>query len=610
MSVNLNFILSTLNSLILLYFFHTISYLSIKKLKSRFSKYFTQIFVFFLFISFVSIIFQIILVLDYKFFFQHKENIKIIFITIIYLNFFLRLTKIKLSYIIKFFNFGKKNFWIYLFLVIFFLCSIGIVSDADSLIYHSKISKIINSGFQVNYFYDNPHYLLVGSYEIFNVLPEILGINNFNTILNCYFLLFFIKFIFEKFDIKKNNSELFVLIFISTPLLTIILTPQKSFFVPLIIQFLSICFIIYKDKFIKHEYIIVISALILTTTFKLNFILSTFLILLIFLFKDKSIERFKFFFKVCLIISLIYLLPHYYFKIYYFDTPFPPFLNQFIEINSTENIYSSFSNDLKEWKKNSIFFPLGLFLNYYNDSFSAIHNSLGIGIISFLFIKKANNKNLRLIFILIIGIILLNFLFVQKTPRFYFLPYLVSLLILFEVSLRNTNILKKIIYAQLFFTLLGMLILATISITTTFLDSNLNTYKKKFIFRYAAYEKINEIVGEDKFIIVDLPNYYSNNYEISTILMEYISNDDELKEYKNYIDNNNVSYFFSVNVPIEKNIYKTREGKILENFFTKCFTELLETFTFDTANRKKLIFNNEEKIKYYVYKKTKGCKFN
>ena len=99
-------------------------------------------------------------------------------------------------------------------------------------------------------------------------------------------------------------------------------------------------------------------------------------------------------------------------------------------------------------------------------------------------------------------------------------------------------------------------------------------------------------------------------YEISTILMEYISNDDELKEYKNYIDNNNVSYFFSVNVPIEKNIYKTREGKILENFFTKCFTELLETFTFDTANRKKLIFNNEEKIKYYVYKKTKGCKFN
>ena len=85
--------------------------------------------------------------------------------------------------------------------------------------------------------------------------------------------MFFIKFIFEKFDIKKNNSELFVLIFISTPLLTIILTPQKSFFVPVIIQFLSICFIIYRDKFINNtvEYIIVISALILTTIFKLNF---------------------------------------------------------------------------------------------------------------------------------------------------------------------------------------------------------------------------------------------------------------------------------------------------------------------------------------------------
>ena len=492
----------------------------------------------------------------------------------------------------------------------FFLCSIGIVSDADSLIYHSKISKIINSGFQVNFFYDNPHYLLVGSYEIFNILPEILGISNFNTVLNCYFLLFFIKFIFEKFDIKKNNSELFLLIFISTPLLTIILTPQKSFFVPVIIQFLSICFIIYRDKFIKHEYIIVISALILTTTFKLNFILSAFLILLIFLFKDKNIKSFKFFSKICLIIFLIYLLPHYYFKIYYFDTPFPPFLNQFIEINSTENIYSSFSNDLKEWKKNSIFFPLGLFLNYYNGSFAAIHNSLGIGIISFFFIKKANTKNLKLIFILLIGIIFLNLLFVQKTPRFYFLPYLISLLILFEVSLRNTNILKKIIYAQLFFTLLGMCTLAIISITTTFLDTNSNTYKKKFIFRYAVYEKINEIVGENKFIIVDLPNYYSKNYEISTIIMEYISNDDELKKYKDYINNNDVSYFFSVNVPIEKNTYITREGKTIENFFTKCFTKLSETFAFETANRKKLIFNNDNKIKYYVYKKNKGCKFN
>jgi hypothetical protein len=190
------------------------------------------------------------------------------------------------------------------------------------------------------------------------------------------------------------------------------------------------------------------------------------------------------------------------------------------------------------------------------------------------------------------------------------LPYLVSLLIILDAKIRNLNLLKKMIFIQYLFTLIALCFLAPISISTTFIDTKKDNFKNKFIFRYAVNKKINQIVGKDKFIVVDVPNYYSDNYEISTMILSYISNDDELNKYKRYLDENDVSYFFSVNSTIEKTIFKNRNGKKFENFFSKCFKEQINKFSFESANRKKLLFNSTEKITYYVYKKTEGCKFS
>ena len=234
-----NIIFSTVNSLLLLFFFHSLSFYTFRYFKLSFSKNFFYIFLIFIIISIFSLIFQLILIFDFKFFYEQKNNIKILILFVIYLNFFNFLIKNKFSSIFKNFHFLKKRNWISIFLLLVFICSLGIVSDADSLIYHSKISKIILSGFKVNYFYDNPHNLLIGTYELFNILPEILKVSNFNTLLNFYVLFFFIRFIYEKFNKKNPNLDLFVLLIISVPVITIILTPQKSFFVPVIIQFLN-----------------------------------------------------------------------------------------------------------------------------------------------------------------------------------------------------------------------------------------------------------------------------------------------------------------------------------------------------------------------------------
>ena len=604
-----NIVFSTINSLLLLFFFHSISIFIFKKLKLTFSKNFFYIFFIFLIISIISLLLQIILIFDYKFFYEQKNNLRIFVLFIICLNFFYFFINNKLSEIKKLFFFLKRKNWVSIFLLLVFICSLGIVNDADSLIYHSKISKIVLSGFKINYFYDNPHNLLIGTYEVFNILPEILRISNFNTLLNFYVLFFFIKFMYEKFEKHNVNTDLFILLIISIPVIAIILSVQKSFFVSVMIQFLTFFYILYNKKFIKKEYLIIVSALILTTTFKLNFILTVIPIYLCFYLKSNNFEISKYIFKISILFFFTLIIPHLIFKTIFFETPFPPMLNNYLNSYPFNNLYEAFSSEIREWRRNSILFPLNLIINYYNGSLSSIHNSLGIGLLSFLFIKKLHPKNLKLILFCVLSILILNVMLVQQTPRFYFLPYLISLLIIFESKLHKINLLKKIIFLQFIFTLVVISFLSSVSTLTTFFDNQENYFKEKLIFRYAAFKKINQITGGKKFIIVDLPNYYSLNYEISTMVLRYISNDDELNQYKNYINRNDVNYFFSINFPLEKKKYFNIYGKNIDNFFIKCFKNIEQKFSVPDAKRKNLILKSQKQITYYVYKKINGCKF-
>ena len=59
-------------------------------------------------------------------------------------------------------------------------------------------------------------------------------------------------------------------------------------------------------------------------------------------------------------------------------------------------------------------------------------------------------------------------------------------------------------------------------------------YRNKFIFRYEINQKINKLIGKNKFIIIDIPNYYSQNYDISimTTILQIITT--TLKTLKNF----------------------------------------------------------------------------
>ena len=590
-----------LNSIFLLLSFYFIA----RKISEKISTYsieLTLLFITLILISLISLIFQIILIFDYKFFYTYENYLKKIFITSSYLITLSFLYKKKLNFKIIVNQCKKNSGWINLFIIIFFLCSLGIVSDADSLIYHSKISKVILSGYEVNYFEDNLHFLLIGTYEIFNLLPEIMGISNFNTLLNLFFLINITIYLNKKFSKKIYNKDIFLLLMLSAPIITIIITPQKPFFVPMIVQFMCLMFFLFNKKVTKKDLAICITALILTTLFKLNFIISGIIIFTSYFLKHK---KFLFVLKVSFLILLLFIIPQLYFKIHYFGSPFPPFLTQYLGENT--NIYLSFAQELKNWKTDSFFvFPFNIFVP---STINQVHNSLGVGLIAFLFIKKYNGKNLNILLFILFSLIISNILFVQQTPRFYFLSYLISLLIILESDLVNKFYLRKIVILQYFFTIIILSLLVPVSISTTFFGKKNEVYKEKFIFRYAVNKKINELIGENNFIVSDLPNYYSKNFEIVTSPLEHVTNEIELEKYKTYLNNNNVQYMLVNNLPLEKIDFWENKNYPVNNFFSKCFEDLISKFSIERANRKKFLLTELEYVDYFFYKKTNNCKF-
>jgi len=590
-----------LNSIFLLLSFYFIS----RKISEKISTYsieLTLLFITLILISLISLTFQIILIFDYKFFYTYEHYLKKIFITSSYLITLGFLYKKKLNFEIIINQCKKNSGWINLFILIFFLCSLGIVSDADSLIYHSKISKVILSGFEVNYFKDNLHFLLIGTYEIFNLLPEIMGISNFNTLLNLFFLINIIIYLNKRFSKKIYNKDIFLLLIISAPIITIIITPQKPFFVPLMVQFMCLMFFLFNKKITKKDLVICIAALILTTLFKLNFIISGIIIFISYFLKHK---KFLFVTKISSLIVLLLIIPQLYFKIHYFGSPFPPFLSQYLTENI--NIYYSFAQELKSWKTNNFFiFPFNIFLP---ESLSGVHNTLGVGLIAFLFIKKYNGENLNILLFVLFSLVISNIFFVQQMPRFYYLIYLVCLLIILESDLINKFYLNKIIIIQYFFTIIVLSLLIPVSISTTFFGTKSEVYKEKFIFRYALNKKIYELIGKNKFIISDLPNYYSKNFEIVTSPLKHITNQVELEKYKEYLNDKNVQYMLVNNYPLDEIDVWENKNYTINNFFSKCFKNLVSKFSIQRANRKKVLFKETEYIEYYFYKKINGCKF-
>ena len=594
-------------SIILL--FQSINLYFYKKFYLRTNFFFTNLLLIVICITFFSNIAQVILIFNEKFFYNYNDIIKQTFILILILNLFIFLNNFKKNLKIisinhSIFKIEKKI--IFYFSILFF-SSIGIITDADSLIYNSKISKIILNGFPISFFIDNIHLSLFGIIEIFNVYQEILGTSNVNRILNIFCLINFVFFI-KTFSKNLKNRNFFILSILSIPVFAIILNHEKTFLLPLFVQFSIFIFVFFKNKINETEKFLIISTIISTSLFKLSFILSGLIIFIFVIYKFYEQIKILKIFVITILSFTIFGLPHIIFKFYHFGNPFNPFLNNIFSSIFNENINNNFAYYLKQWSSSgSLIFPLNLFIP---GTLSKIHNILGVGFFIILLIKfKKNKQNIELLLISVVSLIL-TIIFSQNSPRFYvFSLMLFSCFILID-DLNFKKLLSKIILIQFIFTTSIISLMIPITISTSWFGEYSEKYRNKYIFRYEINQKINKLIGKNKFILIDVPNYYSQNYDISIMTLFLANNSNDIKNYKNFLNLNQVEYLITNNFEIQKIKFINQKEAKINNFLKKCFNKSeIKIFDLEIANRKKLILNNKKINRFYIYKKNKDCIF-
>ena len=118
------------------------------------------------------------------------------------------------------------------------------------------------------------------------------------------------------------------------------------------------------------------------------------------------------------------------------------------------------------------------------------------------------------------------------------------------------------------------------------------------------------MIGKNKFIIIDIPNYYSQNYDISIMTIFLANNNNDIKNLKKFLNANKVEYLITNNFEIQKIKFLNIKEKKIDNFLKKCFNKSeIKKFNLEVANRKKLILDNNKINKFYIYKKNKDCIF-
>ena len=477
----------------------------------------------------------------------------------------------------------------FFFIILYFLSSLGPITNADSLDYHSSVAVyILNYGQFPNlkiWF----HSIQAGAGEALIALGFFLKSEQFGSLIQFSGLLS----IFGSFHFllkKKNNKDyfkkiLFICIIISSPLfiqLSTSIKPQLFYIGSITFLF---TYIFFKDnKIYKKDYISYILFLIfLSNAFlaKFSFLLSCFFLFFAFLFKKiNNFKRFKEFSIISIILFLILIFPSYLFKnfvygmdiISFFKNPFP------VDIHGYDNLYRSivsdrkdlfsinFNKDINHWLR--IFFPLDI---------TSFTNSLGLGVFLYGYIKIKNKNELQILIYSLVYILII-FLMGQQSGRFIIEPYIWLSILAFY----NFQKIKKG-YFLLSLTLIQPLIVSSILIYSIFyigIGSYNNENKTNVLVKAANGYKLSlwankELKNIDDPVIythrsITLPNFKI----IPGDFLKYIS----LKTEKDFEENR--IYFKEIKYLSPKYILfygenfkdKTRSPY---NFFFKCTGKLL-----------------------------------
>ena len=418
----------------------------------------------------------------------------------------------------------KLNLEIIIFFLLilgFFLITFSPVNHADSLDYHMSGALHIFKTGKLPTTLDNFHNLLVGSGEVFYSLGFFFGAEQFGTLVQFSGLLSLIGIV-KKF--KNKNNIFFILLILSSPILIFLASSPKP-------QLFQICSnaIIFVLLFINFNstketkkiifFLVIVANIFLINSInaKFSFILSAFILyVLLCFFSYKK----KFFLQTILLsfgLLFFFYLNFPYWKsitwggnlLNYIANPFP------VHLEGVE----FFKNYLINYKRESslIYLFLPKTLGQFTDA-------LGIGffICVYFFFKK------KVFFIYFIPVffffILINYLFGQPSGRFFFEPYIWSILLVASVKRVDLPSKFKILFYPQFLLAILALWYGVFSMSYGFINNNLrNEVMNNTADGYSLFSWSNSLVRkEDRVISMHRSVALGKTNTVSTTFLYYV----------------------------------------------------------------------------------------
>ena len=523
--------------------------------KKKYLYQYQPIIIFFLIFCFYAILFNSLILTNFRL-------LSVLFYLILFSKIIYILTNYKIIFKILNLEFFVKKKLIFIFFLIFYLIAILPISDADSIVVFQNIPAVIfQSGLKGLNLARDIEFTSFSNTETLLLLSSILKSDNFGAQLNLISLIFLICITY-----KENKN--FLLIIFSSPLIIYFVSSQKLqlFFGVLYL----LLFILIHKKTIQEKIELFFVVLLLTfySSGKITYILFS-APLFLYLLKN-NIKYYKDIFLYLLISFLIIYAPLLSIKQIYFGNILAPFFdNLFGKNNEIYNAYALSLRSIEGWLTNPT--NLSLYLRpFISFELSKISGSLGL--IFFTIFNYKLQKQLKYFPAIIVVLILLTG---QILPRYYFEAFLL-LAFFYQINLKFV---KLIIYSQL----VAVFSLTIIFIYISYFQLNIFKDKKNYLNRFsysffnAQQLKKDNLNGNildfslDRNSIFFEKNVYSFRY--LNMINKYKNNNNQ--NLNNFILNNSIKYliiYSNYQIPdclITKEIKETNRKRVVRNFFNK-----------------------------------------
>ena len=427
------------------------------------------------------------------------------------------LAKLKKNLKLKKIEFSKNEIDKYLvlftILALLFL-SLSPNTHGDSLGYHFVVAKkLLSSG---NYSPDLTHFhsLLAGSGEIFIAIGLFFGAEQFGAVIQ-FFGLVSIFGIFKK--INNKNKYYYFLLILTTPIILFITSTAKPqlFHACASAVVFSLYFLDNSKNLTNNEEkwkaFLSLLILLVSVSAKFNFIISSSLLGIYIFYILINKNNYKFFLYISLLIFLIFYVPIIFWKYLNFGGDFIQYFYSPLPLNII---------GLEEFSQ--YLFRYGRENNYFNlivpANFKQFTNAVGIAF-CYIFLLNFRIKKVKIVFLMIILYLLLNYFFGQLIGRTLIEPLFWILLIItkYGYSLR-LKIFEYLCRFQALIVIGGILFGVYSIFPGTFSKDNKDIVLSDNANGYSLFKWANSVLDEEDVL-------FSMHKSISLGKSDYISVD-------------------------------------------------------------------------------------